>query len=103
LHIPEDTDGAPATPLDGDFYQSEEYDQAIALYDQAEAEFEEAAQIDDQGDFFDLAGVFFAISLFFAGIAALFKVRSLQVAMLAGSVLMLLPGLWAIGQGQGWI
>ena len=103
LQIPEDTDGTPATPLDGDFYQSEEYDQAIALYDQAEAEFEEAAQIDDQGDFFDLAGVFFAISLFFAGIAALFKVRSLQVAMLAGSVLMLLPGLWAIGQGQGWI
>jgi hypothetical protein len=103
LQIPEDTDGAPATPLDSDFYKIEALDDATALYEQAEAEFDEAAQIDDQGDFFDLAGVFFAISLFFAGIAALFKVRSLQIAMLAGSVLMLLPGLWAIGQGQGWI
>lgn len=102
LQIPADTDGAPATPLDSDSYKVEALDQATALYDQAEAEFAEASKIDDQGDNFDLAGVFFAISLFFAGIAALFKVRSLQVAMLVGSVLMLLPGLWAIGQGQGW-
>ena len=102
LQIPADTDGAPATPLDGDFYTVEELDTATALYDQAEAEFKEAEKIDEQGDFFDLAGVFFAISLFFAGIAALFKVRSLQIAMLVGSIFMLLPGLWAIGSGQGW-
>jgi hypothetical protein len=103
LQIPADTDGAPATPLDGDFYKVAALDDATAFYDQAEAEFEEAAKIDDQGDNFDLAGVFFAISLFFAGIAALFKVRSLQIAMLVGSIFMLLPGLWAIGLGQGWI
>jgi hypothetical protein len=103
LQIPADTDGAPATPLDADFYTIEALDEATALYEQAEAEFAEASEIDDQGDNFDLAGVFFAISLFFAGIAALFKVRSLQVAMLIGSILMLLPGLWAISQGQGWI
>ena len=102
LKIPADTDGAPATPLDSDFYNVEALDDATASYDQAKGEFDEAANVDDQGDNFDLAGVFFAISLFFAGIAALFKVRSLQIAMLAGSVFMLLPGLWAIGQGQGW-
>jgi hypothetical protein len=103
LAIPEDTEGAPATPLDGDFYQSDALDEAQALYEQAEVEFAEASKIDDQGDYFDLAGVFFAISLFFAGIAALFKVRSLQTAMLIGSVMMMLPGLWAISQGQGWL
>lgn len=103
LAIPEDAEEQPATPLDGDFYKIQALDDANALYEQAEAEFAEASKIDEQGDNFDLAGVFFAISLFFAGIAALFKVRSLQVAMLIGSVVMLLPGLWAIGRGQGWL
>lgn len=102
LQIPEGTEGAPATPLDSDAYKSDAYDRATALYDQAEAEFAEASDIDNQGDNFDLAGVFFAVSLFFAGIAALFKVRSLQVAMLVGSGLLLLPGLWSIGKGMGW-
>lgn len=93
----------PATPLDTDEYVIEALTSAQDLTAQADLEFDEAQKIDDQGDNFDLAAVFLAVSLFFAGIAALFKVRRIQLAMLAGSALLLLPGLQAIGKGKGWL
>ena len=92
-----------ATPLDTDEYVVPALDSAQELTAQADAEFVEAQTIDDQGDNFDLAAVYLAVSLFFAGIAALFKVRKIQIAMLIGSALLLIPGLQAIGRGKGWI
>ncbi len=93
----------PATPLDTDQYVIESLDSAQQMTATADAQFDEAAKIDDQGDNFDLAAVFLAVSLFFAGIAALFKVRSIQIAMLIGSGLLLVPGLQSISKGMGWI
>lgn len=92
-----------ATPLDTDEYVVPSLDSAQELTDRADAEFVGAQTIDDQGDNFDLAAVFLAVSLFFAGIAALFKVRKIQIAMLIGSALLLIPGLQAIGKGKGWL
>lgn len=71
-------------------------------FEAAAAKFSEAQKIDDQGDNFDLASVYFAVALFFAGIAALFKVRSIQIAMLLGAALLLAPGIQAVGVGKGW-
>ena len=90
-------------PLGMDEYVLPALDNANALFAQAEAEFAEAQKIDDLGDRFDLAAVFLAVSLFFAGIAALFKVRNIQIAMLVASMMLIVPGLYSIGQGKGWI
>ena len=92
----------PPTPLDMPEYQIPSYEQGDALSDQADAEFAEAAKIDDQGDNFDLASVYLAVALFFSGIATLFKVRKIQIAMLIFAGLMLIPGLLAIAKGKGW-
>lgn len=91
----------PLTPQGMDEYATPAYDRYVELNDQATASFDEAQRIDDQGDKFDLAAVYLAVSLFFAGIAALFKVRKVQLAMLAASVVVIVPGLIAIAQGKG--
>jgi len=91
-----------ATPLDTDEYVIESLQSADELTQQADDEFNAAQKVDDDGDNFDLATVFLAVSLFFAGIAALFKVRKIQIAMLIGALLLLLPGIQAIGKGKGW-
>jgi len=93
----------PINPLATDEYVIASFDNANALFEQADQEFADAQRIDDQGDKFDLASVFLAVSLFFAGIAALFKVRRIRIAMLGASGLLIVPGLLAIGQGKGWI
>lgn len=92
----------PLNPLGMEEYVVPQYDRYVELADAASATFTEAQNIDDQGDNFDLAAVYLAVSLFFAGIAALFKVRRLQMAMLAASFLLLFPGLQAIAKGKGW-
>ena len=92
----------PLTPLGMDEYKIEAYDNAIAGFETAEAQFDEALKIDDQGDNFDLAAVYLAVSLFFAGIAALFKTRRIQIVMLVGASVLMIPGLQAIGKGKGW-
>ena len=93
----------PLNPLAMEEYVVPQYDRYVELADQASSTFTKAQEIDDQGDNFDLAAVYLAVSLFFAGIAALFKVRVLQIAMLVASFLLVFPGLEAIGQGKGWI
>jgi len=93
----------PINPLATDEYVIASFDNANALFEQADQEFADAQRIDDQGDKFDLASVFLAVSLFFAGIAALFKVRRIRIAMLGASGMLIVPGLLAIGQGKGWI
>jgi hypothetical protein len=100
LAIPEGE--GPPTPLDTEEYVIEAFDTANQLTEQAEAEFTAAQQVDDDGDNFDLATVFLAVSLFFAGIAALFKVRKIQIAMLIGALALLVPGIQAIATGKGW-
>lgn len=102
LAQPQD-DNAMATPLDMPDYKVQALTDAEEMTTQADAEFAEAQKIDDMGDKFDLAAVFLAVSLFFAGMAALFKVRRLQFTMLGLGALMLLPGLYAIAQGKGWM
>ena len=57
--------------------------------------------MDDAGDKFELAAVFLAVALFFAGIASLFKVHRVRVALLIGSALLIIPGIIAIVQGHG--
>lgn len=94
--------GDALNPLGSEAYETPAFDRYTELNEQATAAFDEAQQIDDQGDKFDLAAVYLAVSLFFAGIAALFKVRSVQLAMLLASVVLIVPGLWAIAQGKGW-
>jgi len=72
-------------------------------FDESEAAFTEAQKANDDGDKFELAAVFLAVALFAAGIASLFRDRKIQMAMLIGSVVLIIPGLYAIGQGKGWI
>ncbi len=93
----------PINPLGMDEYVVQAFVDYQTTFEAAEATFDEAQKIDDQGDKFDLAAVYLAVSLFFAGIAALFKVRPVQIALLAASALLILPGLYAIGQGKGWV
>lgn len=91
------------TPLDTPEYVVEDFDTYQVLFAQSEAEFAEASKIDDQGDNMDLASVFLAVALFFAGIAALFKVRKISMALLISSAILLIPGIWAIAKGNAWI
>jgi hypothetical protein len=69
----------------------------------ADAAFAEAQKANEDGDKFELASVFLAIALFLAGIATLFKDRPVKLGMLAGSVILILPGLYAIADGKGWV
>lgn len=91
------------SPLFSDFYPTTAYDSYVANYEEAEAEFAEAQKIDDQADNYDLGSVYLAVSLFFAGIAALFKTRRIQILMLIGSGALLVPGMQAIAKGKGWL
>jgi hypothetical protein len=94
----------PLTPMYlEDVYVIEDLTTSQDLFAQADAEFEGALKIDDQGDNFDLAAVYLAVALFFAGVAALFKTRRIQILMLGGAGLMMIPGLQAIAKGKGWI
>ena len=98
-----DDENARATPLDRDEYVVQSYLDYQTTEQQAEDEFAEAKGINERGDNYGLAQVFLAIALFAAGIAALFKIRKLSIGLLIGSALLILPGLWAIGKGKGWI
>lgn len=97
-----DSDDGPRTPLETDDYVIEASEKGEELTKNADQKFEDAQKADNIGDNYDLATVYFAVALFFAGIAALFRVRGAQIAMLAGSVLLLVPGLRYIGAGEGW-
>lgn len=46
--------------------------------------------------------MFLAVALFFAGIASLFKVRSVQIALLIAATALIIPGMYSIAQGKGW-
>ena len=98
--IPVGTPGEPATPLDTEEYTIAAQDEALRLTEEAAAQFQEAQEIDDAGDKFELAAVFLAVALFLAGIGSLFKVRGVQLAILAMSALVIVPGVIAILQGQ---
>jgi hypothetical protein len=91
------------TPLDTPEYVVQDLTTYQGLFDQSQKEFDDAAATDDQGDNMDLASIFLAVALFFAGIAALFKGRTVSIALLCGSALVIIPGCWAIAKGKGWI
>ena len=108
LELPDEE--TPATPLDLESYivpdidcSEEQVECYSTKFDESEVAFAEAQKANDDGDKFELASVFLAVALFLAGIASLFKQRNIQAAMLVGSVVLILPGLYAIGQGKGWI
>jgi hypothetical protein len=92
--------GEPPTPLDTEEYTIPAQAEAIALTEQAADEFAEAQGFDDAGDKFELAAVFLAVSLFLAGIATIFRVRTVQIAVLVMSVVAIVPGVIAMLQGQ---
>jgi len=96
-------DASPPTPLDMEEYVLDDYIEGDALTEQSEAAFAEAQKANEDGDKFELASVFLAVALFLAGIASLLKQRTIQAAMLAGSVLLIVPGIYAIADGKGWI
>lgn len=98
----EQPDNDRATPLDTDEYVVEAFETAEALTAEADAQFDEAFAVDEKGDKFELASVFLAVALFFAGIASLFKVRSLQIVLLIAATALIVPGIYAIAQGKGW-
>jgi hypothetical protein len=98
--LPEDQQ--PETPLDlEEEYQLQLPDRidADATYEAALVAQEEAREANDKGDQFELASVFFALSLFLAGIATLFKVRTVKIGVLAGAVVLIIPGAIAMSQG----
>ena len=95
------SDTQPVSPLDPSLYQLESLTEAERLATEAQAQFAAAQEVDDAGDKFELAAVFLAVALFFAGIASLFKVHRVRVALLIGSALLIVPGIIAIVQGHG--
>ena len=100
IEIPVGSPDEPPTPLQAEEYTIAAQDEAIALTEQAADEFTEAQAFDDAGDKFELAAVFLAVSLFLAGIGSLFRARSLQIAILAMAVVVMVPGVIAIIQGK---
>lgn len=100
IEIPVGSPDEPPTPLQTAEYVIPAQDEAIALTEQAADEFSEAQSFDDAGDKFELAAVFLAVSLFLAGIGSLFRARSLQIAILAMAVVVMVPGVIAIIQGK---
>lgn len=103
LEIEDGSEDDVPTPMDMEEYVVEDLALYNEQFDLSNEQFNAAAEIDDQGDNMDLASVFLAVSLFFAGIAALFKVRRMSLTMLSASALLLIPGIWAICKGKGWI
>jgi len=112
LELPEEE--TPPTPLDLESYVvpdigledgcvTEEEECYASKFAESEVAFAEAQKANEDGDRFELASVFLAVALFLAGIASLFRQRPIQMAMLIGSVVLILPGLYAIGQGKGWV
>ncbi len=93
----------PATPLDTDEYIVDEFVFANELFAEAAAAFDAGSVANKQGDQFELASVYFAVALFFAGIATLFKGFRIQIALLIGAFVFILPGAIQIGRGKGWI
>ena len=78
---------APFFDAEGNPYAIPNEAEAEDLQAASEQRFLEGQEADDAGDKFELAAVFLAVSLFFAGIAPLFKVRSMQwVLLLMGAV-----------------
>ncbi len=100
IEIPVGSPDEPPTPLQTEEYEIPAQTEAIALTEQAADEFTEAQAFDDAGDKFELAAVFLAVSLFLAGIGSLFKSRTLQIAILAMAVVVMVPGVIAIIQGK---
>lgn len=98
--IPAGSPEEPPTPLQTEEYVLAAQEEAIALTEEAAATFAEAKEIDDAGDRFELAAVFLAVSLFLAGIGTLFKDPRIRTAVLVMSVVAMVPGIYAIIQGQ---
>jgi hypothetical protein len=98
--IPVGDPDEPPTPLDTAEYVIPEQVEAQRLTDVAAEKFEEAQTADDAGDKFELAAVFLSVSLFLAGIGTLFKSPAIRTAVLAMSVVAMVPGIYAIVQGQ---
>ena len=90
-------------PVIGEDGQEEPGECYQSRFADAETAFADAQKANEDGDKFELASVFLAIALFFAGIATLFKDRPVKLGMLVGSVVLILPGLWAIADGKGWL
>jgi len=92
------------TPLDdGNNYEPAALEQAIEKWDEAVVGERRAHWYQSRAGRFELAVVFFTLALFFAGISHLFKgAPILMIALIVVSALLLLPGLWSIGQGSGW-
>jgi len=93
-------ESAPPTPLGVEEHQLASFTQAEALTEKARVQFADAFAADEAGDKFELAAVFLAVSLFLAGIASLFKVYRIRLALLGASVLLIIPGVIAIFQGH---
>ena len=98
--IPVGAPDEPPTPLETDEYVIAAQVEANRLTDVAADRFAEAQEADDAGDEFELAAVFLAVSLFLAGIGTLFKAAAIRTAILAMSVVAMVPGIYAIVQGQ---
>jgi hypothetical protein len=93
----------PGTPLQlEDGYQSTSDRLALLMFEDAERTFQRALEIDERSGRFGNATILFALTLFFAGLASLLTGPRLQTAALGASVLAMVPGVVAIGQGKGW-
>ena len=104
----------PPTPLDLESYVvpdigyedsclSEEDECYATKFAESEIAFAEAQKANDLGDKFELASVFLAVALFLAGIASLFKKRNIQLALLIGAVILIVPGIYSIFEGKEWV
>ena len=98
--IPVGDPDEPPTPLDTEEYVLPAQVEALRLTDVAADKFEEAQAADDAGDKFELAAVFLSVALFLAGVGTLFKSPAIRMAVLTMSVIALVPGIYAIVQGQ---
>jgi hypothetical protein len=98
--IPVGDPDEPPTPLDTAEYAIPEQAEAERLAVVATEKFEAAQEADDAGDKFELAAVFLSVALFLAGIGTLFQSPGIRTAVLVMSVVALVPGIYAIVQGQ---
>jgi hypothetical protein len=103
LELSPEEQEATLSPIFSDFYPTTAFDSYTENFELAETEFADAQKIDDQADNYDLGSVYLAVALFFAGIAALFKTRRIQILMLIGSAALIVPGVQAIAKGKGWL
>lgn len=98
-----DSTDRPGTPMQmDDGYESNSDRLALLLFEDAERTFQRALEIDERSGRFGNATILFALMLFFAGLASLLTGPRLQVAALGASMLAMIPGVAAIGQGKGW-